>query len=149
MTTEFDVQSSGSEPMDGDATVQVCGACGHTGLSHDAIAKRFCRASRDRALDRVCVCTTEFRRRKANDTQAARSGDPRRPCTGAVDPAERKVSPLRLARVPSAEHAGGGFSSLSRGLDQGAARGEFGSRAPPRSRWLLGRTPIFALVSLR
>jgi len=51
-----------------------------------------------------------------------------------------KASPLRLARIPSAEHAGGGFSSLSRGLDQGAARGEFGSRAPPRSRWLLGRS---------
>jgi hypothetical protein len=56
MTTEFDVQSPGSEPMDGDATVQMCGVCGHTGLSHDAIAQRFCRASRDRALDRVCVC---------------------------------------------------------------------------------------------
>jgi hypothetical protein len=56
MTTEFDVQSSGSEPMDGDTAAHVCGACGHTGLSHDAIAQRFCRASRDRALDRVCVC---------------------------------------------------------------------------------------------
>jgi len=55
MTTEFDVQSSGSEPMDGDTAAHVCGACGHTGLSHDAIAQRFCRASRDRALDRFCV----------------------------------------------------------------------------------------------
>jgi len=85
----------------------------------------------------------------ARFVQAARSGDPGRPCTGAVDPAERKVSPLRLARVPGAEHAGAGFSSLSRGLDQGAARGEFGSRAPPRLPWLLGRMPILALVSLR
>jgi NADH pyrophosphatase NudC (nudix superfamily) len=56
MTTEFDVHSPGSESMDNDVTMQVCGACGHTGLSHDAIAKRFCQASRDRALDRVCVC---------------------------------------------------------------------------------------------
>jgi hypothetical protein len=53
MTTELDVQSAGSEPVDDD----VCGACGHTGLSHDAIAKRYCGASRDRALDRACVCT--------------------------------------------------------------------------------------------
>jgi hypothetical protein len=52
------------------------------------IAKRFCRASRDRALDRVCVCPIRA---------AARSGDPRRPCTGAFDPAERNASPRRLA----------------------------------------------------
>jgi hypothetical protein len=57
MTTQFDVHSPGFEPMDDDAAMQVCGACGHTGLSHDAIAKRFCQASRDRALDRACVCT--------------------------------------------------------------------------------------------
>src|SRR6478609_6355740 len=81
----------------------------------------------------------------ARSVQAARSRDPRRPCTGAVDPAERNAGPLRLVRVPRAEHAGGGFSSLSRGLDQGAARGEFGSRAPPRSRWLLGRTAHLSL----
>ena len=57
MTTEFDVQTPGSEPMDGDTTAHVCGACGHAGLSDGAIARRYCRASRDRALDRVCVCT--------------------------------------------------------------------------------------------
>jgi hypothetical protein len=69
----------------------------------------------------------------STNTQTARFGDPRRPCTAAVDSAERKATPLRLARIPSTEHAGGGSSSLSRGLDQGAVRGEFGSRAPPRS----------------
>jgi len=69
----------------------------------------------------------------STNTQTARFGDPRRPCTAAVDSAERKATPRRLARIPSTEHAGGGSSSLSRGLDQGAVRGEFGSRAPPRS----------------
>ncbi len=44
----------------------------------------------------------------------------------------RDVTPLRLARVPKMEHAGAGPASLSRGLDQGAARGEFGPRGPPR-----------------
>jgi hypothetical protein len=52
MTTEFDVQSP---EFDGDATVHVCGVCGHARLPHDAIATRFCRASRDRALDRACA----------------------------------------------------------------------------------------------
>ena len=44
----------------------------------------------------------------------------------------RDVTPLRLARVPRREHAGAGPASLSRGLDQGAARGEFGPQGPPR-----------------
>jgi hypothetical protein len=61
MTTEFDVPSPGSEQVDGDATVHLatvhlCDVCGHARLSHDAIASRFCRASRDRALDRDCAC---------------------------------------------------------------------------------------------
>jgi hypothetical protein len=46
MTNEFDVQSA----------EQVCDACGHAPLSHDAIATRYCQASRDRGLDRACVC---------------------------------------------------------------------------------------------
>ena len=56
MTTQFDVPSPGSEQVDGDARVQMCDVCGHARLSHDAIASRFCRASRDRALDRDCAC---------------------------------------------------------------------------------------------
>ena len=45
----------------------------------------------------------------------------------------RDVTPLRLAQMPRREHAGVGSASLSRGLDQGAARGEFGPQGPPRS----------------
>src|SRR5688572_1769746 len=52
-------------------------------------------------------------------------------CSSAATRA-RDVTPLRLARVPRMEHAGAGPASLSRGLDQGAARGEFGPRGPPR-----------------
>jgi hypothetical protein len=52
-------------------------------------------------------------------------------CSSAATRA-RDVTPLRLARVPKMEHAGAGPASLSRGLDQGAARGEFGPRGPPR-----------------
>jgi len=36
-----------------------CRECGHTMVSHDAIAVRFCRASRDGALPRGCVCTNK------------------------------------------------------------------------------------------
>jgi hypothetical protein len=50
------MSSLGSEQVDRDATVRVCDVCGHARLSHDAIASRFCRASRDRALDRDCAC---------------------------------------------------------------------------------------------
>jgi hypothetical protein len=56
MRTEFDLPSPGSEQVDGNATVHVCDVCGHPRLAHDAIASRFCRASRDRALDRDCAC---------------------------------------------------------------------------------------------
>ena len=56
MTTEFDVSSLASAQVDGDITVQVCDACGHARLSHDAIETRYCRASRDHALDRDCIC---------------------------------------------------------------------------------------------
>jgi len=58
MTTKCDVELLGPEPVDCGTTVQACEACGHVGSSHDAIARRYCQASRDRALDRVCVCTT-------------------------------------------------------------------------------------------
>ncbi len=73
MTTEFDVPSPGSEQVDGDATVQICDACGHARLAHDAIASRFCRASRDRALDRDCACanrgsTADTKKRHADST---------------------------------------------------------------------------------
>jgi hypothetical protein len=52
---------------------------------------------------------------------------------GACQLPARDVTPLRLARIPRTEHAGVGSASLSRGLDQGAARGEFGTQGPPRS----------------
>ena len=55
MTTRFDVQSAGSG--DDDVAVQVCDACGHAPLSHDAIATRYCQVSRDRALNRACACS--------------------------------------------------------------------------------------------
>ena len=45
--------SSGSE---GDAAVPACEACGHDMSSHDATARRFCRVSHDRAVDRGCIC---------------------------------------------------------------------------------------------
>jgi hypothetical protein len=70
MTTEFDVQSSASAPVDGDITVQLCDACGHTQLSHDAIETRYCRASRDRALDRDCICAV----RSSDETEKGHSG---------------------------------------------------------------------------
>lgn len=57
MTAECDVELLGSEPRDGGTAVQVCGVCGHTRSSHDAIARRYCQASHDCALDRICVCT--------------------------------------------------------------------------------------------
>jgi hypothetical protein len=56
MTTEFDNQSAGSEPADGDTLVQVCPACAHDVSVHDATAIRYCRASQDRGLDRGCMC---------------------------------------------------------------------------------------------
>jgi len=73
MTTEFDVPSPGSEQVDGDATVHLCDVCGHARLAHDAIASRFCRASRDRALDRDCACanrgsTADKEKRHADST---------------------------------------------------------------------------------
>jgi hypothetical protein len=55
MMTEFDVQSPASAQVDLDATVQV-DACGHARLSHNAIAMRYCRASRDHPLDRDRIC---------------------------------------------------------------------------------------------
>ena len=73
MTTQFDVPSPGSEQVDADATVQICDVCGHARLAHDAIASRFCRASRDRALDRDCACanrgsTANTEKRHADST---------------------------------------------------------------------------------
>ena len=55
MKIEFDVQSVGSGLRAGDAA-PVCDACGHHLSSHDAIAKRYCQASRTHALTRVCAC---------------------------------------------------------------------------------------------
>jgi hypothetical protein len=109
MTTEFDVQSSGSEPMDGDTTAQVCGACGHTRLSHDATAKRFCRASRDRALDRVCVCAiragSTVRRSEApmygRGRPSRTSCQPTAPCPGAQRGACWRWIQLTLTRSGS------------------------------------------------
>jgi hypothetical protein len=71
MTTEIDVQSPGSEHGDGDATVKVCDVCGHARLAHDAIATRYCQASRDRALDRDCACTI---RASTGETEKGHSG---------------------------------------------------------------------------
>jgi hypothetical protein len=34
----------------------ACEACGHDLSSHDAISGRFCRASVDNGLERVCIC---------------------------------------------------------------------------------------------
>ena len=73
MTTEFDLPSPGSERVDGNATEHVCDVCGHPGLAHDAIASRFCRASRDRALDRDCACanrgsTADIEKRHVDST---------------------------------------------------------------------------------
>ena len=72
MTTEFDVPSPGSEQVDGDATVQICDACGHARLAHDAIASRFCRASRDRALIATAPAdrgsTADTKKRHADST---------------------------------------------------------------------------------
>jgi hypothetical protein len=56
MTTEFEIQSPGPEQGHGDAPINMCDACGHTRLTHDAIATRFCQASRDGAVDRDCIC---------------------------------------------------------------------------------------------
>ncbi len=75
MMTELDVQSPVSEPIDGDAGAQECSACGHAAPSHDAIAERYCRASRDRALDRACVCPA---RASAGDPARGREGGPAR-----------------------------------------------------------------------
>ena len=78
MTTEFDVQSSASSPGDGDITVQVCDACGHAQLSHDAIETRYCRASRDRALERDCICAVRAssgKTEKGHSGSAARRSD--------------------------------------------------------------------------
>jgi hypothetical protein len=69
MTTEFDVQSPGPAQVDIDAT--VCDACGHARLSHDAIATRHCRASRDHALDRNCICAV---RASSGETEEGHPG---------------------------------------------------------------------------
>jgi hypothetical protein len=71
MTTEFDVHSLASAQVDGDTTVQVCDACGHARLSHDAIETRYCRASRDHALDRDCICAV---RASSGETEKGHSG---------------------------------------------------------------------------
>ena len=71
MTTEFDVQSPGPAQVDVDATAQVCDACGHARLSHDAIETRYCRASRDHALDRDCICAV---RASSGETEKGRPG---------------------------------------------------------------------------
>jgi hypothetical protein len=41
---------------DGDAT--MCDVCGHELAIHDRIAERYCRATRDNALSRACICPT-------------------------------------------------------------------------------------------
>jgi hypothetical protein len=56
MTTEIDSQSPGPSQEDVDAAAHMCDACGHARLSHDAIETRYCRASRDHALERNCIC---------------------------------------------------------------------------------------------
>ena len=71
MTTEFDVQSPGPVQVDVDATVQECDACGHARFSHDSIATRYCRASRDHALDRDCICAV---RASSGETEKGHSG---------------------------------------------------------------------------
>jgi hypothetical protein len=71
MTTEFDVSSPASAQVDGDTTMQVCDACGHVQLSHDAIETRYCRASRDRGLDRDCICAV---RASSGETEKGHSG---------------------------------------------------------------------------
>ena len=71
MTTEFDVPSPASAQVDVDTSVQVCDACGHARLSHDAIATRYCRASRDHALDRECICAV---RASNGETEKGNSG---------------------------------------------------------------------------
>jgi hypothetical protein len=38
------------------ATDPACDVCPHPVTSHDAIGLRFCRATRNSAIDRGCVC---------------------------------------------------------------------------------------------
>jgi ribosomal protein L32 len=90
MTTEFEIQSPGPEQVDGDAPINVCDSCGHTRnvcdscghtrLSHDAVATRFCQASRDGAVDRDCICpidpSTGETERVHRSSGARRSGAP-------------------------------------------------------------------------
>jgi len=135
MTTEFEM-SSRPGPVQWTATprCQMCGACGHAGLSYDD-AKRFCRASRDRTpgwclrLHDPCFPRRNGKRTRRQHGPAIRGAHARPRST------QPNVRPphCALPGIPSTEHAAGGSSSLSRGLDQGAARGEFGPRVPPRS----------------
>jgi hypothetical protein len=46
-------------------------ACGHARLSDDAIATRYCQASRDHALDRDCICAV---RAASGETEKAHPG---------------------------------------------------------------------------
>jgi hypothetical protein len=134
MTTVSDVQSPGSEPVNCDATVHVCGACGHTGLSHDAIAKRYCPASRDRALDCACVCTIGVSiDETVTSTQAVQFGDPRAHVWARSTQPNVRSPRCALPGYPARSMLVAGPAHLSRGLDQGVDRGEFGPRAPPRS----------------
>jgi hypothetical protein len=59
MTTEFEIQSPEPEQGHGDAPINECDARGHTRLPHDAIAMRFCQGSRDGAVDRDCICSSD------------------------------------------------------------------------------------------
>jgi hypothetical protein len=91
MTTEFEVQSPGSEQV--DTTVQVCTYAGmpgcpttqsqHGSVRRAAIALWIAPAPARSALPPA---------KQKSETRAARHSDLMRPCTGAVDSVEREVT---------------------------------------------------------
>ncbi|WP_149361063.1 RGCVC family protein [Lolliginicoccus suaedae] len=38
------------------ALPDTCDMCGHSDTTHDAIASRYCRATREHTLHRKCIC---------------------------------------------------------------------------------------------
>ena len=40
-----------------DRTSPECGVCAHSDATHDAIARRYCRATMAGALSRTCICS--------------------------------------------------------------------------------------------
>lgn len=40
----------------GESRPDTCDMCGHSSSTHDAIASRYCRATREHTLHRGCIC---------------------------------------------------------------------------------------------